>query len=854
MTGTSPRAEIVRGHMPATGRDLFGRAEELQLLDAAWEDPGTNVLSLVAWGGVGKSALINEWLSRMAADGYRGAERVFTWSFYTQGTTERVVSADLFVESALRSLGDADPRRGSHWDRGERLAQLLREKRTLLVLDGIEPLQFPPGPDEGRLRDNTLALLLGELASSMDGLCLISSRLAIANLAHFERSTARRHELGELSPDAGARLLRATGVVGSDEELRRASVEFGGHALALTLLGSFLEEAFDGDIGRRSDVPPLERDSRYGGHALRVLGSYEEWLEGSPELELLYVLGLFDRPAAVGTIEAIVEGDSLPTYTEHLRTLTRHQWNQMLGRLRRARLVAPAGDRPALLDAHPLVREHFGNAGRARHEASWRAANHRLFEQQRAAAPEHPRTLEEMEPLLQAVVSGCRAGCFDEVLETVYWPRIMRGDEQYAAVVLSAHSALLSALSQFFADGDWRRPHAELSAERQLALLIDAGHQLTATRGYAAAEVYDCYETARALCVRLGDRERLLAVQLAQCRLLRMRGDLTGSLRVARELDASGIREAQPTVAPVIDRALASTSFYLGRLADTSRYAQAGDVQPSRAVAHANASLDLNEPTICCVGYLALAQTLQGALDSGLSNAKRAVADAAVLEHSHTRAVAQLILTMVHQMRNEPHAVQREADLLIRLCAAEGFSLWRVAGEILQAWSRGVDGAEADAARLIEEAIVRWQGMGARTFSAYWHGLHADVLLRSVPAGEADAALAQAEQALARGLDVSARSGERWWDVELMRLDGALAQRTDLAEAEARYGCALVTARAQGALLLELRAAVALARLSALTRGAEEAAYGLEAVLLRFEEGHTTRDVREAEELLADLS
>ena len=36
----------------------------------------TNVYALVAGGGVGKSALVNRWLSDMAKEGYRGAVRV----------------------------------------------------------------------------------------------------------------------------------------------------------------------------------------------------------------------------------------------------------------------------------------------------------------------------------------------------------------------------------------------------------------------------------------------------------------------------------------------------------------------------------------------------------------------------------------------------------------------------------------------------------------------------------------------------------------------------------------------------------------------------------------------------------
>jgi len=44
------------------------------------------------------------------------------------------------------------------------------------------------------------------------------------------------------------------GVKGHETELRNASDEFQGHCLALTLLGSYLSDAYNGDIRRREQV------------------------------------------------------------------------------------------------------------------------------------------------------------------------------------------------------------------------------------------------------------------------------------------------------------------------------------------------------------------------------------------------------------------------------------------------------------------------------------------------------------------------------------------------------------------------------------------------------------------------
>ena len=67
---------------------------------------------------------------------------------------------------------------GTAWEKGERLAKLVAHRRTLLVLDGLEPLQNPPGPQEGRVREPSLQALLRELAAFNTGLCVITTRTA----------------------------------------------------------------------------------------------------------------------------------------------------------------------------------------------------------------------------------------------------------------------------------------------------------------------------------------------------------------------------------------------------------------------------------------------------------------------------------------------------------------------------------------------------------------------------------------------------------------------------------------------------------------------------------------------------
>src|SRR5271166_5338984 len=200
--------KISVARLPITGSDVFGREGDIGFLDDAWANQQVNVVTIVAWGGVGKSTLVNHWLRRMAAEHYRSAQLVFSWSFYRQGTSGGTSSADEFLDAALHWFGDPDPRLGTAWEKGERLAKLVGHRRTLLVLDGLEPLQNPPGAQEGRLRDPSLQALLRELAAFNMGLCVITTRMPVTDIADQEGSSAPRLDLEHLSREAGAQLLR----------------------------------------------------------------------------------------------------------------------------------------------------------------------------------------------------------------------------------------------------------------------------------------------------------------------------------------------------------------------------------------------------------------------------------------------------------------------------------------------------------------------------------------------------------------------------------------------------------------------------------------------------------------------
>ena len=475
----SPPEKVDIRRLPITGAELFGRQKELALLDKAWESGETHIISLVAWGGVGKSTLVNKWLEHLAADNYRGARRVYGWSFYSQGTGERVTSADLFISEALAWFGDPDPTQGSPWDKGQRLADLVRQDKTLLILDGLEPLQSYLDYERGKLKDPALAILLAELARQNQGLCIITTREAVADLTPFPETTQHQN-LEQISAEAGRALLRVGGVQGTDAELELAACDFGLHALALNLLAAYVHQFPGHHISNASKIPDLDVPVAAGKHPRRVMAAFAARFGEGPEVELLRMLGLFDRPAEGGAIAAVRAAPAIPNLTEHIQRLFEAGWLQLVSRLRHVRLIAPESKHHLdTLDTHPLVREHFGQQLAHEYPQAWREAHSRLYEYYKSHAKELPDTIEEMAPLYAAVAHGCQAGRHQEALDEVYWKQILRGKEHFNPNKLGAIGADLAVLSNFF-DPPWRRPVDGLKENWKSFVLSDAGFDLRA--------------------------------------------------------------------------------------------------------------------------------------------------------------------------------------------------------------------------------------------------------------------------------------------------------------------------------------------------------------------------------------
>jgi len=219
--------------LPNPSAELVGRSKELTELTNALKNK--KLVYICAGGGVGKSALIFEWLRRMQPK-YHNVEKVFAWSFYLQGSHDTQNSSIDFFQKALPFFGHTGEFPKDDVMKGRALAKCLRSQSFILILDGLEPLQHPAHILDGELKDTALRAFLDDVhyhgLEKSPSLIVISSRQPLAELENWSKEQYLEIDLQTLSPSDGVTLFKKLKVTGTDQELKQATQDMGGHALA----------------------------------------------------------------------------------------------------------------------------------------------------------------------------------------------------------------------------------------------------------------------------------------------------------------------------------------------------------------------------------------------------------------------------------------------------------------------------------------------------------------------------------------------------------------------------------------------------------------------------------------------
>jgi hypothetical protein len=534
--------------------------------------------------------------------------------------------------------------------------------------------------------------------------------------------------------------------------------------------------------------------------------SYQTWLGEGPELSVLRMLGLFDRPADERAFEALLKAPAIRGLTESLTDLSPTAWRMIVAKLRRATLLAGEDPHnPGQLDTHPLVREYFGEQLRSQQTEAWKECNSRLFNYYRTLAPQLPESFRDTEPLFLAVICGCNAGLFREALHEVYLPRIQREHTSFAANVLGARGALLSVLVHFFEHGRWGSPAEtavagqSLTAEDQLFILMQAGQYLTETRGFSAPAARICYQRVESLCSLLNRPLLLHTALMGQWRYSLVTEKVTATLQIAKQIYS--LAQEQNDSALMIEAcgALETPLYFLGDFEAARQYARRG-VQIWRTE---GVRSQVNEAwhAVGCLFFEALLDWHFGEFASCQPTMAEAISLAKELNNMQALAHALWHAGWLAHFERNPAEVERLASDLCELSTRLNFEPFLQRAAVLRGWARSASGNTAEGISWIEGGIGDYRATASILDMPFLLALKAEALHLADRTVEALEAIREANALVER-------FENRYWSAELHRLRGVFLAATGAEETqiEASFRESIRIAKEQKSVSLEKRA------------------------------------------------
>ena len=417
------------------------------------------------------------------------------------------------------------------------------------------------------------------------------------------------------------------------------------------------------------------------------------------------------------------------------------------------------------------------------------------------------------------------------------------------AVQRSAYSEALrhTTRAQEILDSIPKRGRASLRQELELLLL--RGHVLKTTEGWAVEEVEQVYARGRELSKKLPDTPLLLQALWGLIGVTFVRSELGKTQKLAQELLASARKRSDPVHLVASHMELAGIAFMRGKFASARKHFRQADTfyKPTQHRSHVAAfGADLGLFSRIWATHLTWHE---GYMDRAYAGAEETLGIARGLSHPFTQVIILAYATMLHQFRRDIDGLEQLAEATITLSSEHGFLYYLGWAEVLRGWSRATKGAHEEGIADIRRGIQTLQKTaGVRL--PYYRGLLAEVC-------RCHGLLDEALQSLTDAFAEVRESEEHWCEADLHRLNGELFLSQGMNRGTDAEGCfrrAIGIARHQRAKALELRAVVSLGRLWR-DQGRRTKARRLVAEVYEwFTEGFETADLRDAKELLHELS
>lgn len=430
--------------------------------------------------------------------------------------------------------------------------------------------------------------------------------------------------------------------------------------------------------------------------------------------------------------------------------------------------------------------------------------------------------------------------------------------QQYEKAAQYLHQAAMNALNRHAPHeaaellqrgirlADKHLPDSPEQQERTLGMLTLLPPALIATRGYSAAELGGIYQRALELSERVGKQQVQCFTLYGSCLFHMVRGELDVAISVANQLLAMAENGEDPIQRLAAHLALGTTLAFGGKHIQADKHFDTA-IELAAGLGEAGNHLSQlfgQDPLASMLALRATVLNILGYPERSLTLIQEAHDRAEAIGHPYTQTFVLFCTAWLYRDRDEPDRVQDHLPRFEELSISHGFPIMINTCQSYSIWVSAVLDKDESAAAHLHRSLEELGWLGTRLTKSIRHHQIADALMKL---GRYDDALEAIDAALYELIVTD----ERRYEAETWRLRGNLLLKMGKRGKETPRACyekALAVAHAQGARLFELRAAYALANLTATPKAIQR----LREVYAQFTEGFDMPDLQAARDLLTE--
>jgi len=311
-------------------------------------------------------------------------------------------------------------------------------------------------------------------------------------------------------------------------------------------------------------------------------------------------------------------------------------------------------------------------------------------------------------------------------------------------------------------------PDSPERQRKELRFQTSLGPALMAARGWASPEVVKAYHRADELSRALGDTSERFTLALGLWLIQIGRGEGSKARALSDELFRLAEQSNNDDLRLQAHHSAWGSLTWLGQFTAAREHAQRGLVL-YRLAEHGSHALTYagHDPGVCSWAQGGLDLWFLGYPDQAAEHLQSSLALAEQIAHPPSMAHALNYGTLCHQLRRDAAMVRAWGDRMANLATKHELALYEATSRIARGWLLADQGQPQSAILEFSQGLKGCWALGMRMFEPYQNALLAAA---HSAAGEVSVGF----ELLKATKRFAEKSGMRYWDAELLRLEGQL--------------------------------------------------------------------------------